>query len=232
MLDHQLVYRQAGPRYQQLVDREDYQGNLLPALERIANPDGRDIYDLGAGTGRLACLLASRARSIRAFDLSPHMLEVAAARLEAGGWRNWSVAAADHRRIPCESSTADLVIAGWSLCYLVVWDADNWKSGLASGLQESKRLLRENGTLIIIETLGTGNTEPLVLEKLAGYFAYLEQEGFRRSWIRTDYRFQDRDEAQRLVEFFFGAEMLDHLSPDDQPILPECTGIWWQSPPG
>jgi len=232
MTDHHLVYQQQGRRYQGLIEREDYQGNLLPALEKIINLDGLDVIDLGAGTGRLTHLLAPRVKSIQAFDLSPHMLEMAVDQLGNDGSQNWGVAAADHRWLPRASHTADLIISGWSFCYLVVWDEDNWQQNLARGLQEMTRLVRPGGTLIIIETLGTGNTEPIVIEKLAGYIKYLEDSGFQQSWIRTDYQFQNQGEATSLVKFFFGEEMLEKISPEDKPVLPECTGIWWLSTSG
>ena len=54
------IYQNDGDRYQALVSREDYQENIMPALEEIVNPTGLDILDLGAGTGRLTLMLAPR----------------------------------------------------------------------------------------------------------------------------------------------------------------------------
>lgn len=70
------IYQTDGDRYEALIAREDYQSNILKAIEEIINPDDLDILDLGAGTGRLTLLLASRAKSIRAFDISSEMLRV------------------------------------------------------------------------------------------------------------------------------------------------------------
>jgi ubiquinone/menaquinone biosynthesis C-methylase UbiE len=112
-----------------------------------------------------------------------------------------------------------------------VWEGRDWQSSLQQGLQELKRLLRQGGSLVIIETLGTGEQQPKAPEKLGDYFHYLESAGFDRTWIRTDYRFQSRTEANQLVEFFFGEDMLSKIGPGDRPILPECTGIWWLQAP-
>lgn len=226
MIDHKTVYKQEGDRYQQLVSREDYQGNLLPALEQILNLDGLDVLDLGAGTGRLTYLLSPLVNSVHAFDLSPHMLDVAAGHLRSHDYLNWLVSAADHRSIPRSSNSADLIVSGWSVCYLVVWAEDDWKKNLDLAMQEMQRLLREEGIIIIIETLGTGTDEPDPPEKLRDYFAYLEGAGFQHTWVRTDYQFQDWNEAADLVEFFFGQDMLDKIIPGEKPVLPECTGIW------
>ena len=226
MTDHRVVYTQEGDRYQQLISREDYQGNLLPALKRILNLGGLDVLDLGAGTGRLTKLLSPVVNSIHAFDLSPQMLEVAAGDLELLDYSNWQVSVADHRWIPRASNSADLIVSGWSICYLVVWAEDDWKINLDLALQEMRRLLKEGGTIIIIETLGTGTIKPDAPEKLRDYFSFLEKTGFQHAWIRTDYRFQDWGEADDLTEFFFGLDMLDKIDPGENPILPECTGIW------
>jgi len=228
MSEHKLVYQQEALSYQRLIAREDYKENLLPAILEIADLEGRDLIDLGSGTGRLACLLAPIARSVFAFDLFPHMLGVAASRLTEQGSLNWLAAASDHRHVPLPAGSADLVISGWSFCYLVVWEEQHWEDALEAGLQEISRVLKYDGEIIIIETLGTGVTSPEPPEKLQKYYKYLERAGFQPDWLRTDYKFQDREEALELVQFFFGEEMLDKVGDEREPVLPECTGIWWK----
>jgi len=228
MPDHKQVYKQEALNYQRLIAREDYQDNLLPAIREIMHLENPDVIDLGSGTGRLAYLLAPVARSVFAFDLFPQMLGVAVSRLKEQGLNNWLAAASDHRNLPLDAGSADLVISGWSFCYLVVWEQHHWEDSLEVGLQEINRLLRDEGLIIIIETLGTGVETPDPPEKLQHYFQYLETKGFQRSWLRTDYQFQDREEAGELVRFFFGEEMLEKVGNQPQPVLPECTGIWWK----
>lgn len=227
MTEHRQVYQQEAACYQRLIAREDYQENLLPAIREIMQPENQEVIDLGSGTGRLACLLAPFARSVFAFDLFPQMLGVAASRLKEQGSNNWLAAASDHRHVPLGAGSADLVISGWSFCYLVVWEEKNWETSLGTGLQEINRLLRDEGKIIIIETLGTGVESPDPPEKLQKYFQYLERIGFQRTWLRTDYQFRDREEAEELVRFFFGEEMLEKIGNEPSPVLPECTGIWW-----
>lgn len=227
MPDHYAeVYQQHADRYEQLVAREDYEGHILAALRRIALLEGRDIIDTGAGTGRLACLVAPFARSLRVYDSSAHMLTVAAARLQASGLTHWHIEVADHRQLPAEDASADIVLAGWSVVYTVVWEED-WRTELGKALAELTRVLRPGGKLIILETLGTGYETPTPPAALLPYFAYLEEEaGFSRTWIRTDYRFESVEEAQELTTFFFHEDMTERLISLDPPILPECTGIW------
>ena len=227
MTDHIEVYQQEANRYQSLISREDFQGNLLPAILDIIPVNNLDVVDLGAGTGRLSCLLAPLVNSLNIFDLSPQMLGVAANLMQESGNKNWQAAAVDHRYIPLQNRSVDLVISGWSLCYLVVWEADKWETELKKGLAEIRRVLRSSGMTIIIETLGTGTEIPDPPDKLKTYFGYLDAMGFQNKWIRTDYRFESQEEAQDLTSFFFGKEMLGKIQSEKNSILPECTGIWW-----
>lgn len=227
MPDHREIYARHADEYQRLVAREDYQGNILRTLEDIRPLAGLDVVELGAGTGRLTCLLAPLVKRIQAFDLSGHMLSAAAARLARGGWANWRLAIADHRALPAPDGWADLVISGWSVCYLVVEHEETWRAEVGRALREMRRLLRPGGTILILETLGTGYGAPHAPDGLAEYYAFLEAQAFSSTWIRTDFRFESLTEAQTLVDFFFGAEMAKQVVERNWLILPECTGIWW-----
>ncbi len=94
------VYAAHAGQYERLVRREDYQNNLLAAIETYSPLDGLDVVELGAGTGRLTRLLASYVRSIKAFDSSAHMLEAAETALRETGHTNWETGVADHRQVP------------------------------------------------------------------------------------------------------------------------------------
>lgn len=227
MLDHKEIYAKQAKQYDLLVSREDYQGNILRALNRIRPLDGLEVVELGAGTGRLTCMLAPLVKSIQAFDASGHMLEVAAAKLEKGGWDNWRVEVADHRSLPAADRSADVAISGWSVCHMVVDYEESWRHELGLALAEMRRVLRPGGTIIILETLGTGHETPYVPDNLAAYYDFLEEAGFSSTWIRTDLQFESLAEAEALIRFFFGEEMAEKVVEENWVLMPECTGIWW-----
>ena len=223
------VYQAHADQYERLIQREDYQNNLLAAIQDYFPLNKNvDLIELGAGTGRLTRLLAPCVRSIRAFDASAHMLEIAEKSLRETGLSNWQTGVADHRNIPVKDSSADLVIAGWSFCYLAVWGGADWKSALRDGYTEIQRVLHPGGMVIILETLGTGSEKPNPPEHLRAYFDWLTGTGFERSWMRTDYRFESIEEAVELSTFFFGEEMGRKVRENNWQSLPECTGIWWK----
>jgi ubiquinone/menaquinone biosynthesis C-methylase UbiE len=223
--DHRPIYQQEAERYDRLVMAEDYQQRILPAIERIRPIRNTDIVELGAGTGRLTAMLAPLAHSIRAYDASAHMLAVCNEKLKQLGGDNWETAVATHDNLPCPDACADIVISGWSVCYAML---DGGNAGLETALAEMKRVLRPNGTIILLETLGTGYKQPQAPPKLLPYYALLAEHGFHSTWIRTDYRFASVAEAEELTRFFFGDELGDRVSAENLTILPECTGIWWQ----
>jgi ubiquinone/menaquinone biosynthesis C-methylase UbiE len=228
MPDHQTIYHSEADRYDQLVSREDYQGHILKGIQDICPIQSCDVIELGAGTGRITCLVAPLVKSIRAFDESRAMLHLAAAKLQQTSLQNWQVGVADHRQIPVEDSCADLVLSGWSVCYVVVWNPEHWQVELERALKEMQRLLRPGGWIILLETLGTGFETPQPPAHLLPYYQYLETYGFQRSWIRTDYRFDNLLQGEELSRFFFGEETVQKIELNERGvILPECTGIWW-----
>jgi ubiquinone/menaquinone biosynthesis C-methylase UbiE len=225
--DYKEIYASRADDYERLITYEDYQANLLPALNRIRPLVGLDALELGAGTGRLTRLVAPVARSIRAFDASSHMLHVAQVMLKRSGLRNWHIAAADHRRLPVRSHSADVTLAGWTLAHLFTWNEPAWREEAGKVFTELRRVLRPNGTAIILETLGTGYETPHPPENLTPYYSFLEQAGFSSTWVRTDYQFESLGQAEVLVHFFFGPELAKQVISRNWVILPECTGIWW-----
>jgi len=222
------IYQSDGDRYEALISREDYQGNIPRAIAEIINVDGLDVVDLGAGTGRLTLLLAPRARSIRAFDVSAEMLRVCRERLITSGLSNWQVDLADHRQLPVEDHSVDLVVSGWSVSYLAVWNQENGQAELNTWLTEMKRILRKDGMIMLLESLGTGNEEPIRLVHVESTYRWLDDNGFNNKWIRTDYQFESVEEAADLAGFFFGEEMTARVLERQSTILPECTGVWWR----
>ncbi len=226
------VYEKHAVEYEALVFHEDYQGNILKSVKEIVALEGLDVLDLGSGTGRLACLLAPYIKTIAAFDLSPHMLGITRDKLklltqDTRSPTPWLVTASDHRFLPLVARSADLITSGWSVSYVTVWDPEDWRHQANAWLLEARRLLRKNGTIILFESLGTGYESPQRLAHLENFYEWLDENGFKNKWIRTDYQFESPEKASEIAGFFFGAEMKTRILQERMTILPECTGVWW-----
>jgi ubiquinone/menaquinone biosynthesis C-methylase UbiE len=223
------IYQHHADEYDALVRCEDRDGNLLRTIRNVVTLEGSDVVELGAGTGRVTALLAPHVRRILAFDIAPPMLEVARRILGQSGTRNWQLGVADNASLPVPDESADLSIAGWSYGHQTVWHPHSWRSLIEAAIGEMLRVLRPGGTAIVIETLGTGHTLPFTPPlELARYYELLAEEfHFEHTWFRTDYQFASLAEGERLVRFFFGADVARAFVAAANPVLPECTGLWW-----
>jgi ubiquinone/menaquinone biosynthesis C-methylase UbiE len=227
--EYSEIYRDYAPDYEKLVSCEDWKGNLLPAIELICPIAGKQIVELGAGTGRLTMLLAPKAKHITAFDRAPAMLAVAGNKLATSGLKNWTLGEADNSSLPVPDGSADISIEGWALGHSAFWHEQNWKAVLSKQTGELLRVLRPGGTAIIIETRGTGCGKPAKLPpQLEKFYSFLSDElNFQSKWIRTDYKFPSLAQGRKLSGFFFNNHEITAAITDDA-VLPECTGLWWK----
>lgn len=228
MPDYRQIYSERADEYEKLVSREDYQGNILATLRRTVALEGANVVELAAGTGRLTRLMVPLARRIAAFDAESHMLDRAREILRRMAKNNWTLNTADFRKLPVPENTADLVIEGWGLGHLVIWNWDRWEEELELALSEMMRVARTGGTILILESLGTGTEVPEPpTRELSRLYGRLENHfGFHRECIRTDFRFKSLDEAVRLIGFFFGEQLAARTRSLSSRIVPECTGVW------
>ncbi|MCD9022088.1 class I SAM-dependent methyltransferase [Cohnella silvisoli] len=225
MPDHDHIYQQEAANYHELISK---QPDLTVFIEEIRPISGLDIVDIGAGTGRLTTVLAPKAKSIVALDASEAMLEITAERLRQADLTNWTTQVSDHRKLPLADQSADLIVAGWTICYLGSTNVNNWEQNISEVIGEIKRVLRPNGTVIIFETLGTCFESPNAPDFLQQYYsALVDTYGFSHRWIRTDYEFDSIQQAERLTRFFFGDEVADRVIEQNLVRLPECAGVWW-----
>jgi ubiquinone/menaquinone biosynthesis C-methylase UbiE len=229
MVDYRDIYNSQGAVYDLLVTREDFRANLAAALQALRPFDGLSVIDLGAGTGRITRILSPLAGWIISLDISFHMLKTARDNPGNLSAKDWSLVQADNRELPVRDRSVDIAIAGWTFGHFTGWHANSWQGMIDQCVGEMKRLLRPGGTIIILETLGTGRESPQPpTDALARYYAHLQEDlGFEMDWIRSDYHFKSLEEAIYLTRFFFGEDLARRVESEKTTIVPECTGIWW-----
>ncbi len=224
------LYWDHAEAYEVLVSHEDYQGNLVRVIQSIQPLAGSVGVEFGCGTGRISGLLAGDVQKLLACDFSEAMLRVAQANKQRLRWKNVHQVIGDSRRMPVRSGWADFAIEGWAFLQIAVWHTQDWQVQLNRALEEMQRLVRPGGKLILIETLGTGESAPRVTDFFREVYDFLEgQQHFTPLDLRTDYRFETMEQIQEVVLPLFGQEMLGRLVKQETGwVLPECSGVWWR----
>ena len=122
----------------------DHDANPLQALEEphvreaIGDVRGRDVLDLGCGTGRHTAWLAEAGARVTAIDFSARMLERARERVRAGDVR--FIAHDLHDPLPFGDASFDAVVSGLVLEHL---------RDLARFFLEAHRVLRPAGRAVV-----------------------------------------------------------------------------------
>lgn len=229
-VDHAQIYLRDPLRYDAMVSAEDCDGALPSLLSEIAPTlRGARALELGVGTGRVTRMLLRAGASVRGCEYAAPMLSVALDRLRAEGFSDdvMDLSVGDAYASDFGERWADLAVAGWVFGHALRWHPDDWQQRITRALTAMRRALKPGGRLVVIETLGTGFSEPAPPPGLVGYQRWLETEwGLARHELRTDYRFGSVDEAVGAMGFFFGEAMAAKVREHGWSRVPECTGVW------
>jgi SAM-dependent methyltransferase len=106
-----------------------------------------DVADLGAGEGTLAQLLAPRARSVIAVDLSEKMVEFGSSLAREHGLKNLEFRLGDIENPPIEPGSIDLAILSQALHHAI---------DPRRAIQAAYQILRQNGRILILDLLAHG----------------------------------------------------------------------------
>jgi SAM-dependent methyltransferase len=224
--DFRKIYEFEAERYHTLVSAEDAAGELPRALARVVRLRGARVIELGMGTGRVTRFLLDAGARVTGYEASPAMLAVARRTLG----ERFDGVVADIREVELAAGSADVVVAGWCLGHFCEWYGERWQSEIHGVLRRAWGALDEGGTLIVIETLGTGvDAAAPPNAELAAYYRFLEDTwGLSREPFPTDYVFASLDAALDSIGFFFGPELAERVRERGSPRVPEWTGLWWR----
>ncbi len=100
------------------------------------------VLDLGCGAGHASFAVAPVAASVVAYDLAQPMLDVVEHAKVQRGLHNISTQQGDVARLPFADASFDMVVTRFS--------AHHW-SDVAGALAEAWRVLRPNGTLLVVD---------------------------------------------------------------------------------
>ncbi|HTV25326.1 MAG TPA: class I SAM-dependent methyltransferase [Polyangiaceae bacterium] len=229
MTDFREIYAHDAERYHTLVSAEDAAGELPRALARVAPLRGARVIEVGMGTGRITRHLLEAGARVTGYEASAAMLAVA--RRELG--ERFEGVVADIRTVELPAKSAEVVVAGWCLGHFCEWYGERWQGEIDGVLRRLWEALDAKGTLIVIETLGTGvDTAGPPNAELAAYYRFLESTwGMTREQLPTDYEFVSLEAALASIGFFFGPELAEQVRARGSARVPEWTGLWWRRRP-
>jgi ubiquinone/menaquinone biosynthesis C-methylase UbiE len=107
--------------------------------------DGKDVIDVGAGSGRSTIELADRARRVVGIEPNLSMLAVGRERAVEAGVTNVHLLQGDAASIPCDGESAEVV----TCLTTVFWPPEKV---IPAFVVEAQRVLRDDGLLISVNT--------------------------------------------------------------------------------
>ena len=221
------IYERHAVEYDELVNHEDYQGNLRAALHELHNFTDSEVIEFGSGTGRVTKLFIDEVKSVRCFDRASHMHDIARQNLGAYADKI-TFSQLNNLEAHTVAPQADVVIEGWSFGHTVNDDAENYEATIDHLVSSCEGLVRPGRKVIIIETLGTNTEAPFAPNAgLQTFFDALEtKRGYAKTIVPTDYKFSSVADGVRIMGFFFGDAMKEAVKQRGTTIIPEFTGIW------
>lgn len=134
-------YHQEADIYERFSQAEDAPGKILSFLRPLVL--GKEILDLGCGTGKYVLSLAPLARSYCGLDISPEQLTIAQRKARGIPNLTWLCSSAETVALP--DSCIDTVISTWVIGTIKGLDRKR------SALSEANRVLKKKGTIYLVE---------------------------------------------------------------------------------
>ena len=175
---------------------------------------GRDVLDLGCGTGFHLPAFAEDARTVTGVEPHPDLAALAARRTRR--LDHVSVLPGTAQAIPLPDAAVDVVHVRWAYFF---------GPGCEPGLAELDRVVRRGGTALVIDNAGSRSTfgswfrrgyphlpSPQEIERFWGL------RGWTRTPVDMGWRFTSRADLEAVVRIEFRPETADE-------ILREHTGL-------
>ncbi len=184
----------------------DPEGRLESAMRAVADWSGRDVLDVGCGTGFHLARFADTARSVTGVE--PHPDLVAIARRRTGNRGNVSVLTGSAQALPLPPASVDVAQARWAYFF---------GPGCEPGLTELDRVVRRGGTAFVIDNDPTRSTfgawfrrgypmvDPEIVER------FWSVRGWTRTSVDIGWSFSTRADLEAVVRIEFAPAIADEI---------------------
>jgi len=185
------------------VDRD---GAILALMQRLAPWEGRDLLDVGCGTGFHLPLFAATAGSV--VGVEPHGDLAAIARRRVRRLSNVTVLHGSAGSLPLPDSSVDVMHARWAYFF---------GPGCEPGLAELDRVMRPGSRAFVIDNDPTRSTfgewfrlgYPQVDHE--GTAAFWTARGWERHGVDMAWTFDSREDLESVVRIEFAGGVAERI---------------------
>lgn len=203
----------------------DPEGNLEAAMRELADWAGRDVLDLGCGTGFHLPRFALDARSV--VGVEPHPALTALARRRTRRLLHVSVLDGSAQTVPLPDASVDVVHVRWAYFF---------GPGCEPGLAELDRVVRRGGTAFVIDNDGSRSTfgrwfrrgyphlpTPGEIER------FWSSRGWTRDPVDIGWSFGSRGDFERAVRIEFDpATAAAIIAEHEGAEVDYAVNLWWR----
>jgi SAM-dependent methyltransferase len=204
----------------------DRAGLVEDALREVADWSGRDVLDLGCGTGFHLPLFAREAGSVTGVE--PHPDLVALARRRVRGLPSVRVLAGTAQDPPLPPASVDVVHARWAYFF---------GPGCEPGLAALRRVVRHGGAAVVVDNDASRSTfggwfrrgyphlpSPTEVER------FWSTHGWTRRPVLTAWTFDSRRDLERVVRIELPTALAEQvLTEHDGTEVEYAVNVWWRT---
>jgi SAM-dependent methyltransferase len=184
----------------------DPAGAITGLMQELGGWSGRDVLDVGCGTGFHLPLFAGTARSVTGVE--PHADLAAIARRRVRRLRTVTVLQGSATALPLGDDSVDVVHARWAYFF---------GPGCEPGLAELERVVRPGGRAFVIDNDPTRSTFGTWFRR--GYpdvdpvdvASFWAAQGWERHPVATAWSFAARADLEAVVRIEFAAEVAEEI---------------------
>jgi ubiquinone/menaquinone biosynthesis C-methylase UbiE len=198
--------------------------NLESAMRAVCDWAGRDVLDVGCGTGFHLPRWAHDARSV--VGVEPHRDLAAVARRRTSRLGNVDVVQGSAQSLPLPDSTVDMAHARWAYFF---------GPGCEPGLRELERVMRRGGTAFVIDndpsrsTFGSWFRRGYPAVDPASVERFWSMRGWAREPVDIVWRFGTRDELESVVRIEFDPATAAWILAGHSGIeVDYAVNLWWR----
>lgn len=176
------------PGFFQFTDMQTFTSDL-PKIEEFVDLSGREMLEIGCGDGRLSSLLADKVKRLTAIDPDQDKINQACKEISGVDFR-----VGYGEKLEFNDRSFEIVLFSYSLHH----------QDCIKALDEAKRVLRDNGSILIIEPSTESEYTQLVsifqedeINRLNTTLAYVKSGNFdisREDVYLVSYQFKDDQE--------------------------------------